>query len=101
MYRFDLRSKYYYAFMLAKDGRIIFSKRNTKGHQELYSKISEQVQRDGYNEIGIIGKGSFINLYVNSWLIATIEDDEIRGDKTGLIAWGTGEFYCDNLIIYE
>lgn len=101
LYRFDLNSKYYYALTLSKDGRVIFSKRNENGHRELFSEKSERFLSEGYNEIGIIGNGPAMDIYLNNWRITTIQDDELHGDRTGIIAWGTGEFYYDNFIIYE
>ena len=42
-----------------------------------------------------------MNLYINGTSIAAISNDEIKGDRAGLLVAGLGRFGFDNLTVYQ
>jgi hypothetical protein len=100
LYRFDRQTKFYYAFMLAAGGQIIFYRRNAGGYRALHAGRLDDWRAGDFNRLGIVGNGAALGLYVNDRWVKTIENAEFQSGDTGIIAMSTGTFSFDNFAIY-
>jgi len=100
LYRFDPKSRFYYVFTLGRGGRLTFSKRNKAGFRTLYAETAESLSGSRFHRLAIVGTDRAMFLYVDNRLVKVIEDSELRGPATGVVAIGMGRFAFDNFTIY-
>ncbi|MGH8553470.1 MAG: hypothetical protein ACRERS_09255 [Methylococcales bacterium] len=99
LYRFDERTKFYYAFCIGRDGLYTFYRRDANGVNPI---SSGRAQINGKTDIrlGIIGDGGQLRLYVNDVLVKVVQDDALKSGFSGVAAAGLGAFGFDNLTVY-
>lgn len=98
IYRFDQRSRYYYAFCVNREGVFTFYRRDADG---LNTVSADRFQlRNGENRIAVIGQGEQIHLYINEAPVKVVQDSALKRGITGVIALTTGEFRFDNFTVY-
>jgi hypothetical protein len=100
LYRFDPNTHRYYMFTLGRGGRLAFSKRNQAGFRTLYAEALKSLDATRLNRLAIVGTDAAMFLYVNNSLVKVIEDSELRGPSSGVVAIGIGRFTFDNFTIY-
>lgn len=100
VYRFDPKTRHYYMFTLGRRGRLAFSKRNQAGFRTLYAETLKPLDGTRFNRLAIVGTDAAMFLYVNNSLVKVVEDSELRGPSTGVVAIGIGRFAFDNFTIY-
>ena len=101
VYRFDRDRKFYYAFTISGGDKFVFYKRNEGGYVPLYSGRSNVIQSSQFNKLAIASSGAFFNLFINDSFVKAIKDQELEKGDVGIIAISEGDFFFDNLTIYE
>lgn len=101
VYRFDRDRKFYYAFTISGGDKFVFYKRNEGGYVPLYSGRSNVIQSNQFNKLAIASNGALFNLFINDSFVKAIKDQELVSGDVGIIAIGEGNFFFDNLTIYE
>jgi hypothetical protein len=101
IYRYDRESKDYYVFSLSKGDKFSFYIRQGGVYTPLYSGRSEYIQPDKFNKLAIFSKEFTFSLFINDHLVKTIRDSAFSTGDIGIVAMGMGEFFFDNLTVYE
>jgi hypothetical protein len=101
LYRFDPRSKYYYAFCIDQDGLYTFYRRDDNGLNTVSSGRSQRIDGQIETRLGIIGVGGELRLYINNSLVKVVQDEALKSGLAGVIALGIGEFRFDNFTVYK
>jgi len=101
IYRFNLQTKFYYAFVIQRDHSFMFYKRNANGYQEIYSGHSDSIRTGVINKLAIVGNGPVFHLFFNDAWIKTLEDTEFELGEVGIIAMSIGVTSFDNFAIYK
>lgn len=100
LYRFDTASRHYFAFTLTGPNSYAFYKRGSEGFSPVLEGSSSAIVQ-GTNRLSIIDNAGEMNLYINNEFVASVMDNEITGDRVGVLVAGTGSYQLDNLNVYQ
>ena len=99
MYRFDDATRTYYAYMLSSGGQISLWRRDKSGASKLYGTDAPRVKPGNAVMLGIMARGDRLFLFVDEALIASVDDAQLRGGKTGVVAMSTGRYCFDDFVV--
>ena len=99
MYRFDDATRTYYAFMLSSAGQVSLWRRDKTGASKLYGADGPRVKPGSAVMLGIAARGDRLFLFVDETLVASVEDAQMRGGKTGVVAMSTGRYCFDDFVV--
>lgn len=91
----------YYVYMRTAANKVEFWIRRDGGNfGVLYSKELDEIDKDNYITLGIMGNKDRLYLYVNKKIVQTIKDDSYLSGAAGVVFVGKGRFCVDNFTIY-
>jgi hypothetical protein len=99
MYRFDDATRTYYAFMLSSAGQVSLWRRDKTGASKLYGADAPRVKPGNAVMLGIAARGDRLFLFVDEALVASVDDAQLRGGKTGVVAMSTGRYCFDDFVV--
>lgn len=94
-------TKRYYAFFINNQREFKLWRKDENAYTPLFSGRSPEIHANDFNKIGIIKNQQEIYLFINDKYVKKILDGELKSGDSGLIAFGKGSFYFDNLSFYE
>ena len=97
IYRFD--GSDYIAFAVRHDGYSVW-RRDANGVSKLVGESSPVIRTEGFNKLGIVGRGPKLDLYINDVRIRSVSDTGLSKGDPGIVAIGMGQFDFDNVAIY-
>ncbi|MCA9837416.1 MAG: hypothetical protein KC422_10880 [Trueperaceae bacterium] len=100
IYRFDVTTGNYFAFILSGPNSYALLKRNGDGLALMIEGSSAAIGQ-GANRLSIVDDAGEMKLYINETFVASVSDNEVVGNRAGLIAVGSGLFQLDNFSIYN
>lgn len=103
IYRWTGDPKRYYAFLLSGDGTYTFGVRRSfsPGLFHPLTERSDKIRTDGWNNMGIVGRGDKLDLHINGSMVRTVDAPDLSDGYVGVIATGTGVFEFDNFGISQ
>jgi hypothetical protein len=103
IYRFDLQTGHYYAFVLSRNRDFAFYKRNESGYLLLAAGSSDKINEGKPNKLGLLGRDNTFSLYINDTLVKEVKDTKapLQGDDTGILAMDQGRYCFDNFSLYS
>ncbi len=99
MYRFDDATRTYYALLLSSAGQVSLWRRDKSGASKLYGADAPRVKPGNAVMLGIMARGDRLFLFVDEALVASVEDAQLRGAKTGVVAMSTGRYCFDDFVV--
>jgi hypothetical protein len=100
LYRFNPKSKTYWAFVLKKDGAYTVFKRSASGLKATISGSSTSLSQAKMHRLTAkAGSGNQVVFLVDGRQVASVGSSEINGHCVGLIGMSTGLFVFDNLVV--
>lgn len=100
LYKFDTSTRHYFAFTLTGPNSYAFYKRDNSGFTAVLQGSSGAIVQ-GTNRLSIVDNAGEMNLYINNQFVASVMDNEITGDRVGVLVAGTGSYQLDNLNVYQ
>ncbi len=90
-FRGDAAQWHYYSYVVANDGSFalfLYTKPDTK--PQTLHEGSTQVNANQPLQVGVVARGSKIDLYINKQQVATVNDSTYTSGHIGVVAYNTG-----------